>query len=110
MKMKDLLDRQSRIHNDLKGIMSSLEGGDLSPEQETRAADLQAEMAKVKRLIDVQADIDEAERRMSGTPVIGDPKLDTEMRSFSLNASPPACSAMNAHGLHSYCRRSLPFG
>ena len=84
MKMKDLLDKQNRIHVELKGIMSSLEGNELSPEQESRAADLQAEMAKVKRLIDVQADIDETERRMSGTPVTGDPKLDKEMRSFSL--------------------------
>jgi len=84
MKMKDLLDKQNRIHNDLKGIMASLEGDDLTPEQETRAAGLQAEMVKVKRLIDVQADIDDAERRMSGTPVTGDPKLDREMRGFSL--------------------------
>ncbi len=86
MKMKDLLDRQRRIHADLKGIVDTPAGadGDLSAEQETRAADLQAEMAKVKRLIDVQADLDEAERRMSGTPVTGDPKLDREMRGFSL--------------------------
>ena len=84
MKMKDLLDRQSRVHKDLTSIMASLEGDDLTPEQETRAADLQAEMAKVKRLIEVQADVDETERRMSGTPVTGDPKLDKEMRSFSL--------------------------
>lgn len=86
MKMKDLLDRQRRIHTDLKSIVDAPAGsdGDLSGEQETRAADLQAEMAKVKRLIDVQADLDETERRMTGTPVTGDPKLDKEMRSFSL--------------------------
>lgn len=86
MTMRELLDRQSRIHADLKGIVDAPAGtdGDLSEEQETRAADLQAQMAKVKRLIDVQADIDEVERRMSGTPVTGDPKLDKEMRSFSL--------------------------
>ena len=84
MKMKDLLDKQNRIHNDLKGIMASLEGDDLTPEQETRAAGLQAEMAKVKRLIEVQADLDDAERHMAGTPVTGDPKLDREMRGFSL--------------------------
>jgi HK97 family phage major capsid protein len=85
--MRELLDRQSRIHTELKGIVDAPAGtdGDLSEEQETRAADLQAQMAKVKRLIDVQADIDETERRMSGTPVTGDPKLDKEMRSFSLS-------------------------
>ena len=67
MTMRELLDRQSRIHADLKGIVDAPAGtdGDLSDEQETRAADLQAQMAKVKRLIDVQADIDEAERRMT---------------------------------------------
>lgn len=84
MTMRELLDRQSRIHKDLTGIMSSLEGDELTPEQETRAADLQGQMAKVKRLIDVQADIDETERRMSGTPVTGDLKLDKEARPFSL--------------------------
>jgi HK97 family phage major capsid protein len=84
MKMKDLLDKQNRIHNDLKGIMSALEGDDLTPEQETRAAALQAEMAKVKRLIEVQADLDDAERRMSGTTVTGDPRIDREMRGFSM--------------------------
>lgn len=86
MTMRELLDRQSRIHADLKGIVDAPAGtdGDLSDEQETRAADLQAQMAKVKRLIEVRADIDETERRMSGTPVTGDPKLDKEMRSFSL--------------------------
>lgn len=86
MTMRELLDRQSRIHADLKGIVDAPAGtdGDLSDEQEARAADLQAQMAKVKRLIDVQTDIDEAERRMSGTPVTGDTKLDKEARSFSL--------------------------
>lgn len=85
-RMRDLLDRQRRIHHELKGIVDAPAGtdGDLSEEQETRASGLQAEMAKVKRLIDVQADLDEAERRMSGTPVTGDPKLDREMRGFSL--------------------------
>ena len=86
MTMRELLERQNRIHSDLKGIVDAPAGtdGDLSEEQETRAADLQAQMAKVKRLIDVQADIDEAERRMSGTPVTGDLKFDKEARSFSL--------------------------
>lgn len=86
MNMRELLDRQNRIHSALKGLVDSPEGdnGDLSDDQETRAADLQGQMAKVKRLIDVQTDIDEAERRMTGTHVTGEPKLDREMRSFSM--------------------------
>jgi HK97 family phage major capsid protein len=86
MKMKDLLDKQKRIHNELKNIVDAPAGenGDLSAEQETRAANLQQEMARTKNLIDIQADLDETERRMSGTPVNGDPKLDKECRSFSM--------------------------
>lgn len=86
MRMRDLLDRQTRIHSDLKGIIEAPAGmdGDLSDEQEIRAATLQTEMGKVKRLIDVQADVDELERRMSGTPVGGDQKFDAELRGFSL--------------------------
>lgn len=86
MRMRDLLDRQTRIHTDLKGIIEAPAGidGDLSDEQETRAATLQTEMGKIKRLIDVQADVDELERRMCGTPVGGDQKFDAELRGFFL--------------------------
>ena len=86
MKMKDLLDRQKRIHAELKNIADGPAGvdGDLSAEQESRAAVLQEDMAKVKRQIDLQADVDECERRMSGTPVNGDRQLDRELRNFSL--------------------------
>ena len=85
MKMRDLLDRQASIHSELKTIVDNPQGeaGDLSEDQEKRASSLQEEMRKVKRMIDLQADLDATEKRMNGIS-LPDQKFERETRSFSI--------------------------
>ncbi len=86
MKMRELLEKQDNIVTAIKGILDKPEGksGDLSDKQEQRASELQNELAKVKNLIKLQADVDETEQRMAGNTV-SNKDFETECRAFSLH-------------------------
>src|SRR5688572_20084078 len=61
-------------------------GGDLSNEQSKRFDELKSELTGLEQRIERQRFLDEAERRMSGTPVhgSGDNRLDDQLKNFSL--------------------------
>jgi hypothetical protein len=88
MKMKDLLERRTRIIADMRSITETPtgDGGDLSNEQATKFDTMKAELQTLEKSIDRQRLIDEAERRTSGKHIAGtgDNRLDAEMRNFSL--------------------------
>ena len=88
MKLKDLQERRALIVTEMRGLTEKPTGtaGDLSTEQSARFDALKGELDGVEKSIGRQALLDEAERRMQGTPLAGsgDVKLDDEMRGFSL--------------------------
>ena len=97
MKMRDLLNRQDDIVKAMRSIAEKPEGqnGDLSEAQETRSKELQAELARVKHMISLQADIDDAEQRMSGKTV-SEGDFEAECRAFSLHRAIKAMIAPNS--------------
>jgi HK97 family phage major capsid protein len=84
--MRKLLEQRSRIVKEMRALTEAPagDGGDLTAEQQDLFDKLKAELGSMEQRIERQAILDEAERRMNGTPVTGDLKLDKEMRSFSL--------------------------
>jgi HK97 family phage major capsid protein len=88
MKMKDLLERRTRIIADMRSITETPtgDGGDLSNEQATKFDTMKADLQTLEKSIDRQRLIDEAERRMNGEHVAGtgDNRFDVELRDFSL--------------------------
>lgn len=84
--MRTLLEHRSKIVKEMRAITEAPEGegGDLTPEQINLFNALKAELGKSDEKIERQAVIEDAERRMSGTPITGDPVFDREMRSFSM--------------------------
>jgi len=84
--MRKLLELRAKLVAEMRSLTASPagEGGDLSAEQETRFNALKGELEALEKRIERQALVDDAERRMNGTPVTGDPKLDKEMRGFSI--------------------------
>ena len=88
MKMKDLLEKRSRIVADMRSITETPtgDGGDLSNEQATKFDNLKNELTALEKSIERQRLVDEAERRMAGERIAGtgDGKLDDELRNFSI--------------------------
>lgn len=84
--MRTLLEQRSKIVKEMRAITEAPagEGGDLTAEQINLFNALKAELGKSDEKIERQAVIEDAERRMHGTPVTGDRQLDQEMRQFSL--------------------------
>jgi HK97 family phage major capsid protein len=87
LRLADLQERRATLIKEMRAIADSPggEGGDLSAEQQTEFDKRKAELATVeKNIARVQA-LDEAERRMAGTPVHGaGDELERELRQFSL--------------------------
>ncbi len=88
MSLRELLERRSKIVEEMRAITNGPAGeaGDLSGEQSTKFDTLKTELAGVEKKIERQQAVDEAERRMQGTPIhsSGDGQLDAELRKFSL--------------------------
>lgn len=88
MKMSNLLEARSRTVAGMREITDKPEGdgGDLSDDQAKRFDAFKIELEKLETRIERQVIIDEADRRMNGQQVAGtgDPRLDMEMRNFSL--------------------------
>jgi HK97 family phage major capsid protein len=88
MKLRELLERRTKIVEEMRAITNQPtgDGGDLSAEQSTRFDALKTELAGLEKNIERQQTLDEAERRMQGTPLhtSGDRQLDDELRRFSL--------------------------
>ena len=88
MKLKDLLEKRSRIVADMRAITEAPagDGGDLSAEQSAKFDALKGELAALEKQIERRQFLDEAERRMNGEPIAGtgDNLFDAELRDFSL--------------------------
>ena len=87
MKVRDLQTRRDAIAAEMRSIHDSPAGdnGDLSDAQETRFAELRAEIESIEKRIERQTAIDAAERRMAGAPVNGgDADFARELRSYSV--------------------------
>lgn len=85
--LKDLLEKRARLVQEMRAITENPEGaGDLSEAQARRFDELKGELETAEKAIGRQQLLDEAERRMQGTPLTtsGDNRLDQELRSFSL--------------------------
>lgn len=84
--MRTLLEKRSKIVSEMRAIADAPqgEGGDLTAEQQNLFNVLKAELGKADAQIERQAVLDDAERRMNGTPVTGDARLDAELRGFSV--------------------------
>src|SRR5688572_13416736 len=85
---RQLLERRSELVKEMRAITTTPtgNGGDLSAEQSTRFETLKTELTGIEKNIERQQVLDEAERRMQGTPLnsTGDNRLDEELRNFSL--------------------------
>src|SRR5262245_5703202 len=88
MTLRQMLERRSAIVAEMRTIADhpTGDGGDLSAEQSTKFETLKTELTALEARIARQQLLDDAERRMQGTPVTGtgDARLDEELRSFSL--------------------------
>jgi HK97 family phage major capsid protein len=88
MTLRELLERRSRIVEEMRAMTKAPagEGGDLSADQATKFESFKTELAGVEKQIERQQLLDDAERRMQGTPLhtSGDRRLDDELRRFSL--------------------------
>ena len=84
--MRTLLEKRSKIVSDMRAITEAPqgEGGDLTAEQQNLFNALKAELGKADGQIERQAVLDDAERRMNGTPLNADSRLATELRSFNV--------------------------
>lgn len=83
-----LLEQRSALASQMRSINDNPEGtnGDLSDAQDKQFTELRSQLETVEKQIDRQKLIDEAERRMEGTPVTdrGEADFDTECRRFSI--------------------------
>ena len=79
-------EKRAKIVSQMRAITEAPqgEGGDLSADQEQRFDNLKADLAKVDAAIERQSVLDDAERRMNGTPLNADSRLATELRSFNV--------------------------
>ena len=86
MRTHDLLDERTRTVAAMRSITDDATDGDLSDEQAAKFDCLKDDLAKLDKRIERQALLDDAERRMSGTPLTGsgDGAFDQQCRSFSL--------------------------
>lgn len=82
--MRELLDKRNAIVNEMRGICENPSSADLTPEQEQRFDELKKNLVRLESIIDRKRTLDEAERRMEGTPISGDRNLEREMRSFNV--------------------------
>lgn len=82
--MRELLDKRNAIVNEMRGICENPSSADLTPEQEQRFDELKTNLTRLESIIDRKRTLDEAERRMEGTPISGDRNLEREMRSFNV--------------------------
>lgn len=82
--MRELLDKRNAIVKEMRGICENPSSADLTPEQEQRFDELKTKLTRLDSIIDRKRTLDDAERRMEGTPISGDYKLDKEMRSFNV--------------------------
>lgn len=82
--MRELLDKRNAIVNEMRGICENPSSADLTPEQEQRFDELKTNLVRLDSIIDRKRTLDDAERRMEGTPISGDRNLEREMRSFNV--------------------------
>ena len=86
--LRSMLEERARIAGQLTAINNAPAGQDgaLSPEQTTQWDALKAQLAGLEGKITRQAEVDELERRMSGTPIAGtgDRHLDQQIQNYSL--------------------------
>lgn len=82
--MRELLDKRNAIVIEMRGICENPSSADLTPEQEQRFDELKTNLVRLDSIIDRKRVLDEAERRMEGTPISGDRNLEREMRSFNV--------------------------
>ncbi len=83
MNLRQMFERRTAIASEMKQICAAPAGGDdLSPEQDARFNELQAEAERLEQRIQRQATVDEMERRATGTPIGGggDRNLTREVR------------------------------
>jgi len=98
MNLRELLERRSRIVEEMRAIANQPAGagGDLSAEQATRFDALKTELQTVETRIDRQRLLDEAERRVQGQPVAGqDTRFEDACRAFSLRAAIAGAAGLN---------------
>ncbi|WP_158292336.1 phage major capsid protein [Paracraurococcus ruber] len=81
MTLRELLERRAAIAAEMRTILDkpSGENGDLSAEQSTRFDALKSEMAGLERRVERQSVLEEAERRMQGTPLTNHPGQFSQM-------------------------------
>lgn len=84
IRVSDLRSRLAKLLDEARSIEASSDG--LTPEQETRSAELMGEVEKLEQRIARAVKFEEAERRMAGTTIAGtgDDRFDEQMRSASL--------------------------
>lgn len=82
--MRELLEKRHAIVNEMRGICENPSSADLTPEQEQRFDELKTELTRLDANISRKRVLDDAERRMEGTPISGDRNFETEMRSFNI--------------------------
>ena len=98
MTLREMLERRSKMVEEMRAITNSPAGeaGDLSAEQSTRFDSLKTELAGIERKIERQQLLDEAERRMQGTPIAGqDNRFEEACRAFSLRAAIAGAAGLN---------------
>jgi hypothetical protein len=99
MRTRDLLEKRGRIVKEMRGLVDGPTGesGDLSTEQQQRFDGLKGELSTVERAIEQRQTLDEAERRMQGQTLTGDPdtRFDQELRNFSLVKAIAGQAGMN---------------
>ena len=81
--MREMLEKREQLVRDMRAIAEQ-EGGDLSAEQERRFDEMKTDLVRLDAMIGRKRTLDDAERRMEGTPISGDRNLEREMRSFNV--------------------------
>ena len=88
MKLKDLLEKRTKLAAEMRQIAAKPEGqgGDLSDDQERRFNEAKSELETVEKQIERQQFIDEVDRRTQGEHITsgGDSQFEEQCRNFSL--------------------------
>jgi HK97 family phage major capsid protein len=99
LKVADLQERRAVLVAEMRAITTKPagNGGDLSDEQNQRFDALKGDLEKVERSIERQRAIDDAERRMHGQQIAGNPdeRFEESCRQFSLRAAIAGAAGLN---------------
>lgn len=99
MTLRELLEQRASLVVEMRAITSAPagDGGDLSADQAAKFETAKRKLEALEQRIARQQTLDEAERRMQGTPITGagDNRFDEACRDFSLRAAIAGASGLN---------------